>query len=179
VGSVRSQNCCQKKDKRTDYDENSVSIRHKVPSPKPITHSLRELEGRAQRLEASYIAEQRRDNEMALELNSPPEGESPTVGQASRECSLLRKMGRPEEGLKATEPFVKTAFRALHVTRAAAFCDLELYDKACQSIRIALAIPGTNAEKQEAFSVVRRIKSECPSAWEARHKPPTDDPPTD
>lgn len=76
-------------------------------------------------------------------------------------CSCLRAHGRPLEALAETEKFMPTGNAALLTSRAAAYCDIREWEKAKQSVGRSLAIQ----KSDEAFNVVRRIKSVRPDLY--------------
>ncbi len=80
-------------------------------------------------------------------------------------CSLLRKMGKPEEALQRTES-CNSKNGPLLTSRAAAMCDLGLWEKAKKEISKAFALSGDSSNKGEAFSVYSRIKSARPDLYE-------------
>ena len=73
-------------------------------------------------------------------------------------CSLLRKMGKPREALERTDNYNYPGC-ALLTSRAAAMCDLELWEDAKKEVGRALAIAKDKNETGEAFNVVERIKA--------------------
>lgn len=78
-------------------------------------------------------------------------------------CSLLRKIGNPKEALKRTENY-SYPNGALFTSRAAAMCDLGLWEDAYYVIVKALEMPSRN--RQEAWNVFKRIKEARPELCE-------------
>jgi len=76
-------------------------------------------------------------------------------------CSLLRKIGKPQEALEKTKNYSYPSAPLL-TSRAAAMCDLELWKEAKHEVGRALAMIKNNSDKQEAFNVVIRIKEAAP-----------------
>ena len=75
-------------------------------------------------------------------------------GAATLLCSSLRAQNRPAQALKATQPMKDTDYAPLLVARAAAFCDLERWQEALDTITRARAVGAGKLATQ----VVRRIK---------------------
>jgi tetratricopeptide (TPR) repeat protein len=93
-------------------------------------------------------------------LNKTP-NESATL---SILCSLLRKIGKPEEAIKRTNNY-NLSNAALLTSRAAAMCDLGQWENAKKEVGRALAIIKGNNGKHEAFNVVNRIKENRPDLY--------------
>jgi len=72
-------------------------------------------------------------------------------------CSLLRKVNKPKEALEKTKSY-KYQNAALFTSRAAAMCDLELWEEAHNEVARAIAMVSDIKDKQEGFNVVKRIK---------------------
>lgn len=81
-------------------------------------------------------------------------------------CASLRDRGLPHQALKATDAFHSTDNLALLTSRAAAYCDIEMWEDAKQIISRALAIQ----ESEEAFSVVKRIKAARPDLYQSKKR---------
>lgn len=79
-------------------------------------------------------------------------------------CSLLRKIGKPKEALARTTSY-NYPNCALLTSRAAAMCDLELWEDAKKEVGRALAIARDKNEAAEAFNVVKRIKAAEPDLY--------------
>ncbi len=77
--------------------------------------------------------------------------------------STLRKQNAPERALEQTEDLKSLNCAAVFVSRAAAMCDLGMWEEAKHEVAIALAIGGANAA---AFAVVNRIKASRPDLYE-------------
>ena len=76
-------------------------------------------------------------------------------------CATLRARGRSREALRETKMFVKAANPALLTSRAAAYCDLRMWEEAKKEIARSLAM-----EKSDmAFAVVQRIKAARPELY--------------
>ncbi len=107
-----------------------------------------------------------RDNcqyQRALELCYRVLGMKPGyVGAAAVLCSVLRLKGMPERALYETQVFDGMAYIPLLTSRAAAMCDLEMWEAAKKEIGKALALPGAH---ESAFSVVNRIKAARPDLY--------------
>lgn len=80
-------------------------------------------------------------------------------------CSVLRANGRPEQALKETEKFRSGKNFSLLTSRAAAMCDLDLYEKAKKELGPVLA-RAKGESKMIALMVVNRIKKEAPWVYE-------------
>jgi hypothetical protein len=78
-------------------------------------------------------------------------------------CSVLRKQGAPEKALHETKTFGRLGYPPLITSRAAAMCDLGMWEAAKREIARVLAMPG---EHDEAFEVVHRIKAARPDLYE-------------
>jgi predicted Zn-dependent protease len=78
-------------------------------------------------------------------------------------CSVLRKQGRPEKALHETEAARHLPYSPLLTSRAAAMCDLGMWEATKQEIARVLAMPG---DRGEAFEVVHRIKAARPDLYE-------------
>jgi predicted Zn-dependent protease len=78
-------------------------------------------------------------------------------------CSVLRKQGAPEKALQETEAFRHLRYSPLLTSRAAAMCDLGMWEAAKREIARVLVMPGDHAE---AFEVVHRIKAARPELYE-------------
>ena len=76
-------------------------------------------------------------------------------------CAALRARHRPRQALEETDRFAHSGNPALLTSRAAACCDLGLWEEARRFVSQSLAI----AESEEAFMVVKRIKSEHPELY--------------
>lgn len=76
-------------------------------------------------------------------------------------CAALRARQRPLEALAQTERFMPTSNTALLTSRAAAYCDLGMWEKAKQEVGQSLAIQTS----EEAFLVVQRIKAAKPGLY--------------
>lgn len=150
----------------SEFTQNDLNKKYK----EIIRENENQAKTREERLDASFKAEKRGDYQAALRLNAPREGESWTAGMAVRESSLYRKRNDPKAALKATEPFKNLNFEAIHTTRAAAYCDLDDCERAVNLIRKALAT-GRPKPSAETWSVLNRIKSECPYEWANRKSP--------
>lgn len=79
-------------------------------------------------------------------------------------CSALRNRGRPRQALDETDAYRHKNFPELLTSRAAAWCDLQQYDKAKEEVGRALAMK----QSQEAFNVASRIKSKRPDLYKKR-----------
>jgi tetratricopeptide (TPR) repeat protein len=79
-------------------------------------------------------------------------------------CAVLRQKGLPEKAVEETEPFKNSNNTFLLTSRAAALCDLERWEEAKKEIGRVLALAMTSSE--EAFRVVRRIKTFRPDLYE-------------
>lgn len=75
--------------------------------------------------------------------------------------SILRARGFPQQAIDETNCGVPINNPALLTSRAAAFCDLRLWERAKAEVGRALAIEGS----EEAFNVVHRIKAERPELY--------------
>ncbi len=75
--------------------------------------------------------------------------------------SILRAHGLPQEALDQTEAYKHESNAPLLTSRAAALCDLKRWEDAKREVGRALAIK----QSEEAFGVVRRIKSERPDLY--------------
>lgn len=75
--------------------------------------------------------------------------------------SVLRKRGDPQHAVEVTEPYKYCDSPALLTTRAAALCDLGRWDEAKKTVGRSLAMGASD----EAFSVVARIKKDCPRLY--------------
>ena len=64
------------------------------------------------------------------------------ISAVSMLCSILRKNNEPARALEVTEPFKNSDNKYLATSRAAAYCDLEQWDKADKEVRRAIAISG-------------------------------------
>lgn len=84
------------------------------------------------------------------------------LGVAAVLCSVLRSKGMPERALHETQAFKGRAYIPLLVSRAAAMCDLEMWEDAKKEIGKALAVPGAH---ESAFAVVNRIKAARPNLY--------------
>jgi tetratricopeptide (TPR) repeat protein len=105
--------------------------------------------------ETKAYAEALRLAEQALELRPDDPGVYAVI------CAIHRDRGRPEEALEVTNRLARSNHPALLNSRAAALCDLERWKEAKKVVGRSLAIQKTD----EAFSIVRRIKSACPSLY--------------
>ncbi len=76
-------------------------------------------------------------------------------------CAALRARHRPRQALEETDRFAHSGNPALLTSRAAACCDLGLWEEARRYVGQSLAI----VESEEAFMVVKRIKSEHPELY--------------
>ena len=76
-------------------------------------------------------------------------------------CASFRDRGLPKRALSETESYRSTNNPALLTSRAAAYCDLGMWEQAKQTVDKALSLK----KNREAFSVVRRIKSACPDLY--------------
>jgi hypothetical protein len=88
------------------------------------------------------------------------------LGALSILCSILRALKQPEQALKETRAFREAGYQPLLVSRAAAFCDLEMWSQAKREIGRALAL----GKSESAFLVVERIKRVKPElySWDTR-----------
>lgn len=78
-------------------------------------------------------------------------------------CSILRRIGKPNLLLLATQKYVNTVQSGyLYTTRAAAYCDLEEWELAKKEILKALSIK----KSKEAFTVLGRIKANKPDLFD-------------
>jgi tetratricopeptide (TPR) repeat protein len=75
--------------------------------------------------------------------------------------SILRARGLPQQAIDETGCEGSINNPALLTSRAAAFCDLRLWERAKAEVGRALAIEGS----EEAFNVVHRIKAERPELY--------------
>lgn len=78
--------------------------------------------------------------------------------------SLLRRRGAPEKALEVSEPYRKTDYPPLLVSRAAALCDLERWQEAKRVVGRALAL--TQGSDTAALGVASRIKAAKPDLYE-------------
>ena len=72
--------------------------------------------------------------------------------------SALRAAGRSDEAVTVTDAFVDSEYPPLLTSRAAALCDLEMWDEARAVISKARAM----VDSEEVFSVMRRIEAGAP-----------------
>jgi len=81
--------------------------------------------------------------------------------------SCLRSRGLPEQALRETEAFKNERFLPIIISRAAALCDLERWEKAKKEVSKALAIGRTFSREKnlEAFMVLGRIKAARPDLY--------------
>jgi hypothetical protein len=75
--------------------------------------------------------------------------------------AALRAWGKSELALKETDAFRHTGNTALLNSRAAAYCDLGMWEEAKETVGRSLAI----AASEEAFLIVNRIKSVRPNLY--------------
>jgi tetratricopeptide (TPR) repeat protein len=85
------------------------------------------------------------------------------VGALAILCSVLRAQHAPERALEETEKFRNVKYAPLHVSRAAAMCDLGMWEEAKKEVGVALAV---SRDHSAAFSVVDRIKAARPDLYE-------------
>lgn len=78
-------------------------------------------------------------------------------------CACLRARGLAREAISQTDRFWRTTNTALLTSRAAAFCDLQQWREAKETIGQALAIQAS----EEAYMVVKRIKAARPQLYRA------------
>ena len=78
-------------------------------------------------------------------------------------CSVLRKQGAPEKALHETEASPHLPYSPLLTSRAAAMCDLGMWEAAKREVVRVLAMPG---DHDGAFEVVHRIKASRPDLYE-------------
>lgn len=77
-------------------------------------------------------------------------------------CSILRRIGSPEQVLEETKDFVKnTSSEVIHTVRAAALCDLKKWKEA----KVELSIAIRKRKSPEVFAVLNRIKVNCPEIF--------------
>ena len=79
-------------------------------------------------------------------------------------CSLLRDERAPGRALTETHAFRGVDYAPLVTSRAAAYCDLGQWEEAKREIARVLAMPGK--DKDEAFSVMHRIKAARPDLYD-------------
>jgi four helix bundle protein len=82
-------------------------------------------------------------------------------GAAAVLCATLRARGRSREALSETITFVKAANSALLTSRAAAYCDLDMWEQAKKEVGRSL----TMEKSDMAFAVVDRIKAARPELY--------------
>lgn len=80
------------------------------------------------------------------------------VGAAICLATVLRKLRRPRQVLKVTEPFIRRHDGRLHTIRAAAFADISDWDHAEKHVRRALVLDKTEASA-ETLQVMARVVS--------------------
>ena len=77
-------------------------------------------------------------------------------------CSVLRHLGASDRAIRETQHLSSSRYSPLVVSRAAAFCDLEEWEKAKSTLSRALAM----GDSPEAFGVMNRIKANRPDLYE-------------
>jgi lipopolysaccharide biosynthesis regulator YciM len=81
-------------------------------------------------------------------------------------CSTLRENQEPARALEMTESYKNSGNKYLATSRAAAFCDLEQWEKADKEVRKAIALSGGISDQLSL--VMNRIKSARPNLYNTK-----------
>ena len=103
--------------------------------------------------------------DVALQLADKAFSECPTSQNiASTLSSILRDLKRPKEAIQVAETFDKIGSKPLLTTMAAAYCDLEEYEKSYRLVNRVIAMSNGRGGK-EIMAVRARLKSIKPSLF--------------
>ena len=108
-------------------------------------------------------AKEARQYKRALKLARRALAENPQdVAAGSVLCATLRRLGKPRDALGETSKIGRSSQPQLATTRAAAMCDLEMWEEAKAEVAHALRVFGYHGE---SFAVVQRIKAARPDLY--------------